>query len=105
MYRVSLRELILVTTIVALIVGWCIDRSQRFSVLQRERHFWRWTAIEFQSFLEQDGWKVEVTPRTIELKGKDSTRFTLGDNDREASGLSKDEAWPSADEWSGRPDE
>jgi len=104
MLRFTIRELVLITLIVAILLGWWVDRSIRFSAIEREKHFWKWTAIKLQGLLEEDGYEVEVTDRAIQIEAKGVIRGTMGETGREAAGFRSGERWPTSEELSGRPD-
>jgi len=59
MFRFSIRELMLVTLVVGLIAGWCLDRHED----RREMNVWKKRAKAFQHVLDKDGWKIEWQPQ------------------------------------------
>jgi len=104
MFKVTIRELLLLTLVVGMGLGWGLDRSREFKRVKRQLEFWRNTAISFQAFMELDGNKVQVhQPRCISVTRKDGiTIWQTGSTGRESAGFKATEAWPSSDELGGR---
>ena len=62
MFRLSLREILFLTLIVALITGWVIDRRQLTTANEREAAMaqkWRLCAGAFEHWLKSEGWRVD----------------------------------------------
>jgi hypothetical protein len=57
MFRFTIRELLLFTLVVALAVGWWIDRS-RLRSMQQERDSWRRRAEAVRSIAEEDDYRI-----------------------------------------------
>ena len=102
--RFTIRELILVTVIVAMGLAWFLDRTSRFYTAEYKTEFWKHCAVAFQGQLEQDGYKVEVGhERGITITDPTGKRFyQTGGTGRAILGLDPTAAWPTADELSGR---
>src|SRR5688572_16646781 len=60
MSRFTIRELMLLTVLVAMGLAWFLDRRGRFHVAEGKAAFWKNCAVALQGQLEQDGYKVEV---------------------------------------------
>jgi hypothetical protein len=58
MIRFTIRDVLLVTVMVGLVLVWWIDRSK----LVRERNFWKENAESFATVIRRDlGWEIVVT--------------------------------------------
>jgi hypothetical protein len=55
MFRFSIRELMLVTLVVALAVGWCLRERRLRAAVNR----WRSAAATLEYLVEHDDWDVE----------------------------------------------
>ena len=72
MFRFSIREILLCTLVVAVSLGWWLDRTRRWTAEKRESQFWENLADTFQSFIELEGHTVEVgEEKFISVKYKD----------------------------------
>ena len=58
MFRFTIRELVLVTVIVAIGLGWLARESRLDSEIKRLRR-WRMAAGALEDILTEDGWTVE----------------------------------------------
>ncbi len=59
--KFSIRDLLLVTVIVALAVGWWVDRASFHATIEKldsEMEQWKEAARHFASTLRRDGWEV-----------------------------------------------
>jgi hypothetical protein len=60
MFRFTIRELLLVTLVVAMGLGWWLDRNHLVRVIMFKAQFWKRCAAAFQGQLERDGYGVDV---------------------------------------------
>src|SRR5687768_8563705 len=67
MFRISLRELILLAAVVSLAAGWWADRAAT-----KRRHDLRLSAIE--SLLRREGWIVTQDDGSVSFRHKDGKR-------------------------------
>jgi hypothetical protein len=100
MFRFTIRELVLLTLVVAMGVGWCVDRTRHFYSAEYKAAFWKNIALAFQSRLESDGYRIWVGhERTISITDPAGTiHFQSGATGREILGLDALAPWPTADE-------
>ena len=71
MFRFTIRELVLLTLVVALGVGWWVDRASY-------RHPW----LRFRKLTDQDQWAVEVFTRAAVAKPGDSELSVCRDSSK-----------------------
>ena len=58
MLRVTIRELLLLTLVVTIVLGWWIDRS-RLATALADAEPWRGRASALEHLLTEDGWNVK----------------------------------------------
>ena len=58
MFRFTIRDVVLLTVVVGLALGWAVDHVQIARRLERA-HGWRMVAGTAEEFLRREGWKVE----------------------------------------------
>jgi hypothetical protein len=66
--RFTIRDLVLVTTIVGLSLGWLIDRSQLYEVASTPEGIWHHRAEMMASVLRDDGWEVTWSRNYMHFK-------------------------------------
>ena len=99
MFRFTMRELVLVTLIVAMGLGWWLDRNNLVRVSKFKAQFWERCAIAFQGQLERDGYAVDVGHErgiTITTSTEQET-YQTGETGRSVLNIDPSEAWPKAD--------
>jgi hypothetical protein len=104
MFRFTMRELMLVTLIVAMGLGWWLDRNNLVRVSKFKAQFWERCAIAFQDRLERDGYAVDVGHErgiTIVSPSGQGT-YQTGETGRSVLNIDPSEAWPKADVLVGR---
>jgi hypothetical protein len=104
MFRFTMRELVLVTLIVAMGLGWWLDRKNLVRVSKFKAQFWARCAIAFQGQLERDGYAVDVGHErgiTITTPTGQQT-YQTGETGRSVLNIDPSEAWPKADVLYGR---
>ena len=63
MFRFTIRELVLLTLVVAMGVGWWLDHS----ALSRRADLWEYRAGAVADWTSGEGWRVEWTPEGVDL--------------------------------------
>jgi hypothetical protein len=53
MFRFTIRELVLLTIIVAMGVGWWLDRAERDEAVNGEARKWKKAALEYSALLDE----------------------------------------------------
>src|SRR6476661_7623530 len=99
MFRFTMRELMLVTLIMAMGLGWWLDRNNLVRVSEFKAQFWKRCAIAFQGQLERDGYAVDVGHErgiTITAPTGQET-YQTGETGRNVLNIDPLEAWPKAD--------
>jgi hypothetical protein len=104
MFRFTIREVVLLTVIVAMGLGWCLDRTGRYYFAESKAAFWKRCAVAFQGQLERDGYKVHVGhERGINIVDPAGMgTYQTGETGRGILGLDPSAAWPTADELDAR---
>ncbi len=99
MFRFTIRELVLVTLIVATGLGWWLDRKNLVRVREFKAQFWKRCAIAFQGQLERDGYAVDVGhERGIAITTPTGWQtLRTGETGRSVLKIDPSEAWPKAD--------
>ena len=98
MFRFTTRELMLVTLIVAMGLGWWLDRNNLVRVSQFKAQFWKRCAVAFQGQLERDGYVVDVGhERGIAITAPTGWQtYETGETGRNVLNIDPSEAWPKA---------
>jgi len=98
MFRFTTRELMLVTLIVAMGLGWWLDRNNLVRVSKFKAEFWKRCAIAFQDQLERDGYAVDVGhQRGIAITNQNGQQvLRTGETGRNVLNIDPSEAWPKA---------
>jgi len=98
MFRFTMRELMLVTLIVAMGLGWWLDRNNLVRVSLFKAQFWKRCAVAFQGQLERDGYVVDVGhERGIAITAPTGWQtYETGETGRNVLNIDPSEAWPKA---------
>ena len=78
MWRVSVRDILLFTAIIALVLGWVIDRYRLSSAMEDQNIYLRWKTKVLESVLREDGYKIEIEERGISVGRAGSIRAFRG---------------------------
>jgi hypothetical protein len=68
MFRFTIRELVLLTVVVAMGIGWWVDRRPTPAVM------WERRASALAEFLRDDGWRISWDAHTVEIRRGDDYR-------------------------------